>query len=81
MPRAIRGRENYVRHMKDAYAKIPNWNFPILHMYGDEHAVIAKLDGAGRFTGDHRGKKIEGAPLRLASVYVFDLRDGQIYSR
>ncbi len=75
----VRGRDDYVRHMQEAYSRISDWRFRVIHIFGDEGVVIAELDGSGHFTGEHRGQRIHGAALRLASVCVLEFRDGKIY--
>ena len=77
---SVRGRHNYVRRMQQAYARIPDWRFRVLHICSDGRAAVAEFDGEGHFTGAHRGQHVERAYLRLLSVCVFEFRDEQIYT-
>ncbi len=76
----VRGRHNYVRHMQQAYARIPDWQFRVLHICTDGRAVAVELDGEGHFTGVYRGWHVEPTYLRLMSACVFEFRDEQIYT-
>ncbi len=77
---SVRGRHNYVRHMQQAYARIPDWHFRVLHICSDGRAVAAEFDGEGHFTGAYRGRHVERTYLRLMSVRVFEFRDEQLYT-
>ncbi|MEW5816702.1 MAG: nuclear transport factor 2 family protein [Spirochaetota bacterium] len=77
-PGVVRGRDNYVRHMQEAYAKLPDWQFQIRHISGDEGWVIVEFDGVGHFSGEHGGRQYARAPLHLTSVCVFGLERDRI---
>lgn len=74
----VKGRENYVSHMKDEYYSIPDWKFDIVNILGDEETVVVEFDGVGHYTGQFHGRICEGAPLRLNAVCIFRFKDNQI---
>lgn len=75
----IRGKDNYVKHMQQTYSELSDWQFRVLHIYGDEQAVMVEFDGEGYFTGKFQGKHYKHVPLHLTSVCIFELYDGLIY--
>jgi len=75
----VAGRAAYTKKMKETYAEIPDWQFDIVHLYGDDQAVIVELAGEGHFTGTHQNRFIRGAELHLPSVCVFEMRNEKIF--
>ena len=76
----VEGREEYVANMQRIYTELPDWTFRLVHIFGDEEAVIVEFDGSGHFSGTYKSVRYVRAPLRLSAVCIFDLSDGLILS-
>jgi len=62
------------------YTELPDWTFRLVHIFGDEEAVIVEFDGSGHFSGTYKSMRYVRAPLRLSAVCIFGLSDGLILS-
>lgn len=76
----VRGKNNYVTHMQNVYAELPDWRFVIETIATGADAVIVEFLGRGHFTGVHEGRTCTAVPLELSAVCVFRLRDNKIAS-
>ncbi len=70
---AAKGREPYLDHVRHTYADLPDWEYRIVRILARGDVVIAECEGSGHFSGTHRERKHERTPLRLQTVYVFEL--------
>lgn len=69
----VRGKENYVRRMQGIHGELPDWQFEVVHILGDERTVMVELDGGGHFSGVQGGQRYEGVPLRLRAVCILEV--------
>jgi|SRR5687768_9251104 len=76
----VTGKNNYVIHMQNVYAELPDWRFVVETLATGADAVIVEFLGSGHFTGVHDGRKYTAVPLELSAVCVFRLRNNKIAS-
>jgi predicted ester cyclase len=75
----VKGRENYLKHMKSIYSEIRDWRFQIINMFGSDETVIVEFDGNGHFRGVYKKVNIENVFLQLKAVCIFEIKEEKIY--
>jgi len=74
----VSGAGSYCLYMQQAYEKIPDWQFSITALAGDQDMVMAEFDGRGHYTGRFEDRFVDKSPLRLLSVCIFRIKNSKI---
>ncbi|MBI2899872.1 MAG: nuclear transport factor 2 family protein [Planctomycetes bacterium] len=77
--RIVRGRRNYLKHMRRVYRDLEDWRFTLVEVAASRSTVLVEFRGSGHFSGVHGGMRYEGIPLQLRAVCVFRLRGRRIH--
>jgi predicted ester cyclase len=75
----VKGRKNYLEHMKNVYSEIKDWKFQIINMISSEKTVIVEFEGNGHFSGVHKNVSFDNIFLQLKAVCVFEIKEEKIY--